>query len=987
MLNLLQHAFLLLLAATRLSAHLQTPDGAGTLPLESDGGAGDTAAIATGAGEQAVALSSSSAVEVSRYVGGNATCQSKTANYITHTLPQQCLRTGRTSSVTNGTVVVPQMSRSSAAKSSSATTQQHSETAPRSTALLETIEPSTLPSSNERSVVVSFTSVEQAAPSESANTPPTATTTITETTGTSSTTSEIETETGSPLDNANFLSFEDWKKQNLAKAGQSPENVGQARAAQLGENRKRPGINNALDTLGEDAEIELDFSGFGAAGSSSSAPSSHSQASDPPSAEQTAPASPSLRSKDAGKTCKERTNYASFDCAATVLKTNPESKSASSILVENKDSYMLNKCSADNKFMIIELCNDILIDTIVLANYEFFSSIFRTFRLSVSDRYPVKMERWKVLGTFEARNTREVQAFLVEEPQIWARYLRVEFLTHYGSEYYCPVSLLRVHGTTMMEEFRSQEDAARGENLDEEIEAEVSATGTMAQKPTSHTDEATVETVQAVSDTKEALEHANETEKAEETQKLASLDIPQTTQETSPNWWTSSVYSGLVAKPTSMTCEPTAAPHAISQTSASDTASSSEVSATTDLQGNQSALAPFSNGTEPAAGRSASPTDSSSATSVLAGAPTASDSSSQVSISSTSSDPVENMAGRPMDTMSATPSSVLGQKSNEPSNGAPSSKPAEVSEKSHVASSSTAKQATSTSLAAHAQPSTQESFFKSVHKRLQQLEANSTLSLQYIEAQSLILRDAFSKVEKRQLEKTSSFLETLNTTVMSELHGFRQAYDQLWQSTVIELEGHRERYEREMFALSARLTLVADELVWQKRMAIVQSTLLLLCIGLVLFARSGSGYLELPLVQQMVHRSQTALKHASYYSPPRSPSPDTQSPVGVRIRRAWRRSTQSMGGHTSDGSLERPESKEGPELLFEPPTPTSQDGQSDAEEALKSVEHAAAGEEESIGVKEIQSGPATPSGTRDGLQRPLSWTDENSRPQSPLRIP
>ena len=117
---------------------------------------------------------------------------------------------------------------------------------------------------------------------------------------------------------------------------------------------------------------------------------------------------------------------------------------------------MLSKCSAKNKFVIVELCSDILVDTIVLANYEFFSSIFRHFRISVSDRYPVKMEKWKDLGTFEARNTREVQAFLIENPLIWARYLRIEFLTHYGNEYYCPVSLLRVHGTTMMDEFRHQ---------------------------------------------------------------------------------------------------------------------------------------------------------------------------------------------------------------------------------------------------------------------------------------------------------------------------------------------------------------------------------------------------------------------------------------------------------------------------------------------------------------------------------------------------
>ncbi|OCL04389.1 hypothetical protein AOQ84DRAFT_269950, partial [Glonium stellatum] len=86
---------------------------------------------------------------------------------------------------------------------------------------------------------------------------------------------------------------------------------------------------------------------------------------------------------------------------------------SSSVLVENKDSYMLNECAAPNKFLVVELCDDILVDTIVLANFEFFSSMFRTFRISVSDRYPVKLERWKELGVFEARNSRDIQAFLV----------------------------------------------------------------------------------------------------------------------------------------------------------------------------------------------------------------------------------------------------------------------------------------------------------------------------------------------------------------------------------------------------------------------------------------------------------------------------------------------------------------------------------------------------------------------------------------------
>ena len=404
----------------------------------------------------------------------NATCHSRTANYITGTLPQQCLRMNRTNSTTANATASETLPTSTASRDAG--------TAPISPPAGQEGSPGT--STTPEPVLIipsdSATSFASASPTAGESALPT--------------TQQGEAEIDSPLDNANFLSFEEWKKQNLAKAGQSPENVG--RSGPIDADRRRPGISNALDTLGEESEIELDFSGFGGGYENSNErhdPSTSTRsgsAVQPPTPQQT------LRSKDAGKTCKERTNYASFDCAATILKNNPECKSGSSILVENKDSYLLNQCSADNKFIIVELCNDILIDTIVLANYEFFSSIFRHFRISVSDRYPVKMEKWRELGTFEARSTREVQAFLIENPLIWARYLRIEFLTHYGNEYYCPVSLLRVHGTTMMDEFRHQEEIARGEAQDDEIaiESEIAAEVPIAQEPASVSLEAEKET-------------------------------------------------------------------------------------------------------------------------------------------------------------------------------------------------------------------------------------------------------------------------------------------------------------------------------------------------------------------------------------------------------------------------------------------------------------------------------------------------------------
>ncbi|WBW71856.1 Sad1-UNC-like protein involved protein folding in the ER [Schizosaccharomyces osmophilus] len=163
---------------------------------------------------------------------------------------------------------------------------------------------------------------------------------------------------------------------------------------------------------------------------------------------------------------EKRFNFASTDCAAAVLKTNAEAEGASSILTENKDKYMLNKCSATKMFVVIELCEDIYVDTVQIANFEFFSSIFRTVRISVSGKYPKQESSWMELGTFTAMNLRTLQSFRIENPLIWAKYMKIEILSHYGSEFYCPLSLVHVFGKTMIEEFEEENEEGYSNDFD-----------------------------------------------------------------------------------------------------------------------------------------------------------------------------------------------------------------------------------------------------------------------------------------------------------------------------------------------------------------------------------------------------------------------------------------------------------------------------------------------------------------------------------------
>ncbi|XP_047560602.1 SUN domain-containing ossification factor isoform X3 [Lutra lutra] len=177
------------------------------------------------------------------------------------------------------------------------------------------------------------------------------------------------------------------------------------------------------------------------------------------------------------KVQKNRNNYASVECGAKILAANPEAKSTSAILIENMDLYMLNPCSTKIWF-VIELCEPIQVKQLDIANYELFSSTPKDFLVSISDRYPTN--KWIKLGTFHGRDERNVQSFPLDEQmyakyvKMFIKYIKVELVSHFGSEHFCPLSLIRVFGTSMVEEYEeiadSQYQSERQELYDEDYD-------------------------------------------------------------------------------------------------------------------------------------------------------------------------------------------------------------------------------------------------------------------------------------------------------------------------------------------------------------------------------------------------------------------------------------------------------------------------------------------------------------------------------------
>ncbi|KAI6382898.1 hypothetical protein MCOR25_000413 [Pyricularia grisea] len=721
-------------------------------------------------------------------------CEARTINYITHTLPQQCLRT----------------SWSSAANEAA--------TAAAGPIVTSTTgEPTAAPETDEKNNGHK----------------------------TGGETGGADDGQDQELATSSFMSFEEWKELQLRKAEQeagdpktrNKDDGSGHQQQQDGEGGRDDGeLNLDFDALSEKVS-EITASGAGPTGEAAGKQQEQQKQQQDKKGEDLAiyeggdSAAQYTRSKDAGKTCKERFSYASFDAGATVLKTGPRAKNAKAILVENKDSYMLLECAQPNKFVIIELSDDVLVDTVVIANFEFFSSMIRTFRVSVSDRYPVKLEKWKVIGTFEARNQRDIQAFLVENPQIWAKYIRIEFLNHYGSEFYCPISLVRVHGTRMMDSWKEVEGGR--DDDDEVIGQAVPAISQepMEPQPPAEEEPSSPEPVAAdnVTSAPPVVTEMGLTPWVPIFREFSSFEMcemPAPTATDSGPACQSSVVSGPDTQPLH-----DGKPHDSVDGNRS-TAQNPVSSLNSSIHTFEETGAPRGNVTMADPAASAYNTENLVSPSPLA----STESPSGVKDSASTSSSTSTQASSPKSVNNSSKHKTLVSKPSSASVKPPTPKPS-----STVPPSARNRTGTNTNSAPAASPTVQESFFKTVAKRLQLLESNTSLSMQYIEDQSRFLQDALAKMERKQISRVDSFLDTLNRTVLAELRSVRSQYDQIWQSTVIALESQRDQSQREIVALSDRLSVLAEEVVFQKRMAILQSILLLACLVLIIFSRAFGG--------------------------------------------------------------------------------------------------------------------------------------------------
>lgn len=667
-----------------------------------------------------------------------------------------------------------------------------------------------------------------------------------------------------------------------------------------------------------------------------------------------------------------RYNYASPDCSARIHSSSPASQNPSSILHKSKDRYMLTPCSAKEHWVVIELCDEIRIDALEIGMFEFFSGVVKEFVVSVGgaeddddgedeeegeDVASGGKRRWEEVGRFTGRNVRGAQTFALPKPTRFQRFIRLDFPSFYGSEYYCPISSVKVFGMNQMEAFkwesrRNKIQHAKPIDTVSSNVAQSSASSSVTMSAASSVPSAASST--AASSAASSGTSLTITSAVYSMTSPASLLVPLSITSSSASLASSSGSSAAAssvppaAPASSVSSSASSAPISSASYSTSSSCSSPHypASSTGDVNNDiiptvhQAASSTSSTSfhskssmeVEMAPG-STTPTDLSTApalsatnSSVANASEDASKTSSTAAISSgpfTASEPVS-----PPITSSL--STVLSM-ATDSSGSAPAqqdvtgfSQPVSTSivssgsgsTSASTLSSSSGPRATAQLHRDQVRADSSESIYAFIIRRLTALEGNATLATMYMEAQNEVIRNVLRKQEKAFTEwKFQSEIRLRDSLA-------RQREDSLTEFSMLlsRLEDIQLASDADTDALKGQLRSLADEITFEKRRGIVQ--LLVMLAILILGALSSSNFIRTLQTSIPRHRlslsgrrrkiapTHTSLASAdqSILSNPDVPRPEVTFPASSPVRVVLQEPTISS---VSQPNTPRPRSRLG----------------------------------------------------------------------------
>ncbi|KAI0345559.1 hypothetical protein BDW22DRAFT_886662 [Trametopsis cervina] len=501
----------------------------------------------------------------------------------------------------------------------------------------------------------------------------------------------------------------------------------------------------------------------------------------------------------------DRFNYASTDCSARVHTAHKSAKSPASILSSKKDRYMLSPCNDKNQFVVVELCDDIRIDTVQMANYEFFSGVFKDFTVSVAKTYTTDTDGWVVAGTYRGKNTRGIQSF--HPPTTlgdFYRFIRIDFHSHYGSEFYCPLSILRVYGLTHLEHWKwdlwESESRARRAVEGIVVPAEVSQE---PPQPVKRTDPDTAAGHPSTGATNHPGEHPT--------------SVPSAQTEPHSEAATSVASSHTTHSPVHVSGEPSPALAGAEQTEGvpsvttviRTTGYTATISGSSDhtvnphpLPASQTHILDTTHDSE-----RRHITDSLYNSITIAQAP----SSHSVSLSlSAPASPVSSQNPSFFSHSSAVSSVSINQ--------------AASSDRSTSTPSASTTLSQSLTIASHTPPSSGgESIYRTIMNRLTALETNTSLYARFVEDHTANVRDMLRKLGED----------------VGRLEGLGKAQAQTYQRSVSHFEQQQQRLELQHIELLQRVNHLTDEVILEKRLGIAQLCLLLAVLVFMALTRGS----------------------------------------------------------------------------------------------------------------------------------------------------
>ncbi|GAC98009.1 hypothetical protein PHSY_005597 [Pseudozyma hubeiensis SY62] len=529
---------------------------------------------------------------------------------------------------------------------------------------------------------------------------------------------------------------------------------------------------------------------------------------------------------------RHRWNFASLDCAAVVHRTNPEAKFASSILSEKKDRYMLSPCprpgrkqNGASQFVIVELCEEIKIDTLVLANYEFFSNMFKKFTVTAARQLTGRESDWTPLGAFRARNVRGQQVFRIPSAprsEAFFRYVRIDFLEHFGSEYYCPVSLLRVYGITEMEEYKRGFEEHSGE-LD----------------PASEIGEPGHESVDAADPSLLTSADATPVEAPVAREANFPLDPPGLTSQDEDVWRKHE--QAFQRKLQNQTVTHEAAEIDIGDTFVAQLDNASSQPTPSQLQVEQPGKLAIPH---PHAQRD----DGASSEARAEQCALEDDPKNQAQAHDfcirprAQTSPFYHVKHFRADAKHTHPPllDTTAKRTKGTDDQQAKSRPASDSAESDVDRT----RRVNTQRPGGSMPSQQanpgsESVYRAIHRRLNALESNATLSHSYIEHSGQMLREVFSRMERRQETRMSAMLRALNASNWHQIESLKRRQHVDLQRTIFEFDVHRQQADNERRALLREVQILAEEVLLEKRLSIAQLIMLLIVFVFVGLTRGS----------------------------------------------------------------------------------------------------------------------------------------------------